>query len=103
MNHMPTPGSAAFRALAEPRRREILRLVQDEAQSVGGIASAFSVSRPAISQHLAVLFEAGLVTVENVGTRRMYRARPDGLAEIHDYIESFWTERLAELKDEAEQ
>lgn len=102
MNGANTLGSAAFRALAEPRRRQILRLVQDEAQSVGRIASAFSVSRPAISQHLAVLFEAGLVTVEHRGTRRMYRARPEGMAEIHQYIESFWTEHLAELKDQAE-
>jgi len=92
----------AFRALAEPRRREILRLVQDEPQSVGAIAAAFSVSRPAISQHLAVLFDAGLVTVESKGTRRMYRARPEGMAEVHEYIASFWTEHLAELKDQVE-
>lgn len=94
--------SPAFRALAEPRRREILRLVQNDAVSVGDIASTFSVSRPAISQHLAILFDAGLVTVERAGTRRMYRARPEGLAEVHDYISSFWTESLAELKAQVE-
>lgn len=70
---------------------------------MGGIAAAFSVSRPAISQHLAVLHEAGLVSVERDGTRRMYRARPEGMAEIHDYIEGFWSEHLAVLKDQAEQ
>lgn len=92
----------ALRAIAEPRRRQILELVRDEARSVGDIAAQFEVSRPAISQHLAVLEAAGLVTVASRGTRRLYRARPDGLAELRDYLEGFWTERLAALKDEAE-
>jgi DNA-binding transcriptional ArsR family regulator len=92
----------ALQAMAEPRRREILLLVRDEAHTVGEIAARFDISRPAISQHLAVLNEAGLVTVSAEGTRRFYRARPEGMAEVQDYIESFWTTRLAELKDEAE-
>ncbi len=92
----------ALQAMAEPRRREILLLVRDRAHTVGEIAARFDISRPAISQHLAVLNEAGLVTVTAEGTRRFYRARPEGMAEIQDYIESFWTTRLAELKDIAE-
>lgn len=94
--------SEALRAIAEPRRREILELVREQERSVGDIAACFEVSRPAISQHLAVLENAGLVTVTTSGTRRLYRARPDGMAELRDYIEGFWTDRLALLKDEAE-
>jgi DNA-binding transcriptional ArsR family regulator len=92
----------ALQAMAEPRRREILLLVRDQAHTVGEIAARFDISRPAISQHLAVLNEAGLVTVETEGTRRYYRARPEGMAEVQEYIESFWTTRLAELKNVAE-
>ena len=92
----------ALRAIAEPRRREILELIKDEERSVGQIAAEFDVSRPAISQHLAVLESAGLVTVAQSGTRRLYRARPEGMAELRSYIDHFWTENLASLKDEAE-
>jgi DNA-binding transcriptional ArsR family regulator len=94
--------SEALRAIAEPRRRQILELVRDHGRSVGDIAADFEVSRPAISQHLAVLESAGLVTVTARGTRRLYRARPEGMAELHDYIDGFRTDRLATLKDEAE-
>jgi len=94
--------SPALRAIVEPRRREILALVRDSERSAGDIAQHFDVSRPAISQHLAVLEEADLVAVRSVGTRRFYRARPEGMAEIRDYLESFWTESLAVLKDAAE-
>jgi DNA-binding transcriptional ArsR family regulator len=93
---------AVLHAIAEPRRREILRLVRDQEMTVGKIASHFEVSQPAISQHLRVLHGAGLVTERREGTRRIYRSRPEGLAEVRAYLEEFWNERLAALKDEAE-
>ena len=80
----------ALRAIAEPTRREILRLVQDSELPAGQIASRFDVTRPAISQHLRVLADAGLVTVRRDGTRLLYRARPEGLAELKQYLDSFW-------------
>lgn len=93
----------ALRAIAEPRRREIIRLVLVRELSAGEIASHFrDVTRPAISQHLRVLVEAGLVTVRRAGTRRIYRARPEGLAEVRRYLEGFWREGLARLAEAAE-
>ena len=91
-----------MRAIAEPRRREILRLVQGAERSSGEIAAQFSVTRAAISQHLGVLAAAGLVSVRRDGTRRLYRARPDGLAELRRYLEGFWDDRLQVLAREAE-
>jgi DNA-binding transcriptional ArsR family regulator len=93
---------AALRAIAEGRRRDILRLVWDAELSVGAIASYFEVSRPAISQHLRVLYDAGLVGERREGTRRLYRARPETLAELRDFLESFWEGRLTLLKHAAE-
>ena len=93
----------AFTALAEPRRREILRLVSAAELSAGEIARRFEVTRPAISQHLRVLREAGLVSERRNGTRRLYRARPETLAELRAYLESFWGESLRSLKTAAEQ
>jgi DNA-binding transcriptional ArsR family regulator len=93
---------AALKALAEPRRRRILTLVRDRELSAGEIASKFDVTRPAISQHLNVLKEAGLVDERRNGTRRLYRARPEGLVELKDFLEDFWNVRLVELKREAE-
>jgi DNA-binding transcriptional ArsR family regulator len=89
---------AAIRAIAEPRRREILRLVWDSELAAGEIASHFEVTRPAISQHLRVLREAGLVAERRVGTRRLYRARPETLAELRRFLEGFWDEGLDRLK-----
>ncbi len=91
-----------MRAIAEPRRREILRLVRDGELTAGAIAAHFEVTRPAISQHLKVLREAGLVSERRQGTRRLYRARPEGLAEIRAFVEAFWDEGLARLGREAE-
>ena len=91
-----------LRALAEPRRREILRLVWSQELPAGEIAARFSVTRPAISQHLRVLREAGLVTERRDGTRRLYRARPEGLAELVAFIEDMWDDSLERLKSEAE-
>jgi DNA-binding transcriptional ArsR family regulator len=92
----------AIQALAEPRRREILQLIRDHELTAGEIASGFDVSRPAISQHLGVLKEAGLVTERREGTRRFYRARPEGLKELREFLEGFWTFSLQQLKREAE-
>jgi DNA-binding transcriptional ArsR family regulator len=93
---------AALRALAEPRRREILALVRDRELPAGDIAARFDVTRPAISQHLAVLKDAGLVSERRDGTRRLYRARPAGAAELRRWLEAFWDTRLGELQDAAE-
>jgi DNA-binding transcriptional ArsR family regulator len=93
---------AALKAIAEPRRREILRLVRGGERSAGEIASHFAVSRPAISQHLTVLKEAGLISERRDGTRRFYRARPEGLAELRSFLETFWEEGLDRLKHAAE-
>jgi DNA-binding transcriptional ArsR family regulator len=93
---------AAVRALAEPRRRDILRLVRDDELSAGSIASHFEVSRPAISQHLRVLKDAGLVDERRDGTRRMYRARPEGFDELRKYLDDLWGEGLARMKSAAE-
>lgn len=92
----------ALRAIAEPRRRRILRLVWDDELSAGEIASHFDVTRPAVSQHLNVLKEAGLVSERRNGTRRLYRARPQGLAELKAFLDEFWGDRLDVLKREAE-
>jgi len=93
---------AALKAIAGPRRRQILSLVRDGELSAGEIAAHFDVTRPAVSQHLNVLKEAGLVTERRNGTRRLYRARPEGLAQLRDFLEQFWGERLETLKQEAE-
>ena len=93
---------AALKAIAAPRRRQILTLVRDGELSAGEIASHFDVTRPAVSQHLNVLKEAGLVSERRNGTRRLYRARPEGLTELKQFLEGFWDERLEALKREAE-
>lgn len=93
---------AVLRAIAEPRRRAILRLVSDTELPAGSIAVHFDVTRPAISQHLGVLKEAGLVSERRDGTRRLYRARPQGLLEVRAFLDEFWGERLEALKHEAE-
>jgi len=93
---------AALKAIAEPRRRQILSLVRDAELPAGEIAAQFDVSRPAISQHLNVLKEAGLVSERRNGTKRLYRARPQGLVELREFLEEFWGERLDALKREAE-
>ena len=79
-----------LRAIAEPRRREILRLIQYRELAAGEIAAHFEVSRPAISQHLKVLKEAGLVTERKDGTRNIYSVRQEGLAELREWLDRFW-------------
>jgi DNA-binding transcriptional ArsR family regulator len=93
---------AALKAMAEPRRREILRLVWDAEMPAGRIAEHFDVSRPAVSQHLSVLRDADLVSERRDGTRRLYRARADTLADLRAFLDDFWTDRLDRLRDAAE-
>jgi DNA-binding transcriptional ArsR family regulator len=93
---------AALKAIAAEPRRRILTLVRDDELSAGEIASHFDVTRPAVSQHLNVLKEAGLVSERRNGTRRLYRARPEGLADLKQFLEEFWDVRLDALKREAE-
>ena len=89
---------ATFHALAEPRRRAILRELGERELTAGDIASRFAVTRPAISQHLAVLRAARLVEERRDGTRRWYRARRDGLVPVLDWVGSFWEEQLDALR-----
>ena len=89
-------------ALGDPTRRAIFEQLRSGARSVGEIAAELPVSRPAVSQHLRVLKEAGLVTERRNGTRRLYRVDPDGLGELRRYVEDYWTEALAAFKAEAE-
>jgi DNA-binding transcriptional ArsR family regulator len=93
---------AALKAIAAPRRRQILSLVRDGELSAGEIAAHFDVTRPAVSQHLNVLKEAGLVSERRNGTKRLYRARPEGLLQLKAFLEEFWADRLDALKHEAE-
>jgi DNA-binding transcriptional ArsR family regulator len=92
----------ALKAIAEPRRRAILRLVRDGELASGEIARHFDVTGPAISQHLGVLKEAGLVEERRDGTRRMYRARPEGITDLQRFLEDFWDDGLDRLRDAAE-
>lgn len=90
-------------ALSDPTRRAILRLVRDEERPAGELAVQFpGISRPAVSQHLRVLHDAGLVTVRPNGNQRLYRARTEGLNEIWQYLDEMWGDRLARLKLAAE-
>jgi len=84
----------ALRALAEPRRRAILRLVAHDELAAGEIAAAFDVTRTAVSQHLTVLRNAGLLSERRIGTRRLYRARPEGLAGLREFLEDMWASSL---------
>ena len=89
---------AILRALAEPRRQQVLRLVREEPHSVGEIAAHFEVTQQAISQHLQVLRDAGLVTVTKQGSRHLYVVRPDGLEALHEFLAELWPSALMRLK-----
>ena len=91
-----------LKAIAEPRRQEILRLIWQRERAAGDVAAHFDISRPAISKHLRILKEAGLLAERRVGTQRLYRARPERLADARRFIESFWDEGLAAIKHSAE-
>ena len=91
-----------FSVISEPRRREILRLVQNRELTAGEIAAHFEVTRPAVSQHLRILEKAELVTVRRDGTKRLYRARPEGLADLRAFLDEVWEGSLNRLKHAAE-
>ena len=93
---------AALKAISQPRRRAILQLVSDTEMAAGQIAGHFEISRPAVSQHLSVLKEAGLVTERRNGTKRLYRARREGLHDVRTFLDELWGDRLDALKREAE-
>jgi DNA-binding transcriptional ArsR family regulator len=92
----------ALRAIANRRRRAMLELVWDEERGAGEIAALSGLSRPAASQHLRVLREAGLVHVRVAGNRRLYRADAVRLDALRAALEAFWGGRLARLRDEVE-
>jgi DNA-binding transcriptional ArsR family regulator len=91
-----------LRALADGTRRQILALVWREERTAGDIAEKFAMTRPAVSQHLAVLRQSELVTVRRDGTRRFYRANRQAVRRLRAELGAFWDARLAQLKDAAE-
>ena len=93
---------AVLKAIAEPRRQEILRLIWQQERPAGDVAAQFEISRPAISKHLRILKEAGLVEERRQGTQRLYRARPERLADARRFLESYWDEGLAAIRRSAE-
>lgn len=88
-------------ALGDPTRRQIFESLKAGPRSVGELAEGLPVSRPAVSQHLRILKEAGLVSDRKEGTRRLYRVDPSGLAGVRAYFDSFWGEALERFADEA--
>lgn len=102
---MTEPLDDMLKALAEPRRRAILRLVSEVELPAGRIAEEFEVTRSAVSQHLQVLKDAGLVTERREGTKRLYRARREGLEELRAFLDQMWglsldlARRLTEADD----
>ena len=92
-----------FEAIAQPKRREILRLLAGRELSAGEIASRFSVTQPAISQHLKVLRETGLVSERRDGTRRLFSVQSAGLADLHDFLAQVLPASLDRLKQAAEE
>jgi DNA-binding transcriptional ArsR family regulator len=91
--------SETLRALAEPRRRAILQLVTHSELSAGEIAGCFDVTRTAVSQHLTVLKNAGLLAERRLATRRLYRARPEGLAGLRAFLDQMWASSLEVARD----
>jgi DNA-binding transcriptional ArsR family regulator len=93
---------AVLRALADPHRRQILRLVQAQEMAAGQIAAGFPLTQQAISQHIAVLKQAGLLTERRDGTRRLYTLRHEALDLVRALLAEFWPDALARLKDAVE-
>lgn len=91
----------ALDALADPTRRAVLEMLRGGPRPVGELAAELPVSRPAVSQHLRVLLDAGLVTAAADGTRRLYRVHPRGLEELREYVERFWRDALDAYADAA--
>jgi DNA-binding transcriptional ArsR family regulator len=99
---MPAQLDATFDALGDATRRQVFARLRDGPISVGELAAGLPVSRPAVSQHLKVLLDAGLVSVSAAGRRRLYEADLDGLGPLRAWIESFWDDALARFKRHAE-
>jgi len=93
----------AFAALADPTRRTIFERLSDRPRAVGELALELPVSRPAVSQHLKVLKDAGLVIDRHAGTRRIYQLDPDGVGALRAYLDQFWNRSLAAFKTAVEQ
>ena len=91
-----------FAALSDPTRRQIFDRLSRKALAVGELAEGLPVTRPAVSQHLKVLKDAGLVVVRTEGTRNIYRVDPRGVAAMRDYLDRFWQRALASFKEEVE-
>ena len=98
-----TNQDAAISALADPTRRAIFERLAESPSAVGELAAEFPVSRPAVSQHLKVLKDAGLVTDRAEGTRRIYTVAPDGLGALRSYFDRFWQQSLAAFRNAASQ
>ena len=92
----------ALVALSDPTRRQVFEAVAKAPCAVGALADALPVSRPAVSQHLKVLVDAGLVEMQADGTRRIYSLKPDGLAELRAYLDRFWGDVLQKFAEEIE-
>ena len=90
-----------FSALADPTRREIFELLARRPRPVGELAEGLPVSRPAVSQHLKVLRDAGLVTDTRNGSRRLYRVNPQGVASMREYLDRFWSDALGAFETAA--
>ena len=97
-----TPAADRMAVLADPMRRAIFEMLAEGQSSVGEIAARLPVTRPAVSQHLRALSDAGLVTHESVGTRHLYRVEPERIAEVRDYLDRLWQKALANLKSRVE-
>ena len=98
-----TAALTSFAALGDPTRREIFERIATQPAAVGELARGLPVSRPAVSQHLRVLKEAGLVTETAVGTRRIYRLDPRGIAAMRDWLDAHWASALDAFKTFADQ
>jgi DNA-binding transcriptional ArsR family regulator len=98
-----TPNALAFGALGDPTRRAIFERLSDHPAAVGELAELLPVSRPAVSQHLKVLKDAGLVTSQRDGNRRIYQLDPGGIADLRAYLDRFWDVALHSFKARVEQ
>ena len=96
---MPAGPDAVLRALADPHRREIIRLVRNDEMPAGQIAANFALTQQAVSQHLTVLKRAGLVDERREGTRRLYRFRREALEPVRQLLDEFWPDALERLKE----
>jgi DNA-binding transcriptional ArsR family regulator len=97
-----TYGVDALASLADPSRRAVFEALRDGPRAVGELADGLPISRPAVSQHLRVLKDAGLVTDQAAGTKRLYRLRPEGIAGLRAYLDRMWSEAMTSFAAAAE-